>query len=150
MAFPPAGMQVSLRLAVPGTKTYLTQATQDAPQHRSGSACEKRSARTSAVDLLAHDGDGLLVDLRGVPGFDGGEIRLAGLVARAGPPAMGLQEIGRRVQRVGGDVEIAGAVFQHGLRQKLGLAELAMHGAAGLSRQHVAGRNISPTSSMPR
>ena len=36
------------------------------------------------IDLPAHQRDRLLVDLRRVPGFDGGEIGLAGLVAGAG------------------------------------------------------------------
>jgi hypothetical protein len=43
---------------------------------------------------------------------------------------MGPEKIGRRVQRIGGDVEIAGAVGQDILRQELRLADFAVHGAA--------------------
>ena len=43
---------------------------------------------------------------------------------------------GGRVQRVGGVLEIAGAVFQHSLGQELGLAELAMHGPPATHRLH--------------
>src|SRR5580692_8654696 len=94
-----------------------------------------RTGLASAVDLAAHDGDGLLVDLRGVPGLDGGEVGFARLVSGAGAPAVGLQKIRRRVQRVGGDVEVAGAVGQDVLGHELGLADLAMHRAAGAPRQ---------------
>src|ERR1700748_2761827 len=41
-----------------------------------------------AVDLAAHDGDGLLIDLRRIPGLDRREIRLARLITGAGAPAM--------------------------------------------------------------
>ena len=58
---------------------------------------------SAAVDLAAHQRDRLLIDAGGIPGLDGGEVRLARLVARAGAPAMGLQKIRGRVQRVGGD-----------------------------------------------
>ena len=44
--------------------------------------------RSAAVDLPAHDGDRLLVDLGGVPALDCREVRLTRLVAGAGNPAM--------------------------------------------------------------
>src|ERR1700710_3174202 len=62
------------------------------------------------VDLPAHQRDRLLVDAGGVPGLDGGEVGLARLVAAAGPPAVRLQKVRGRIQRVGRDFEIAGAV----------------------------------------
>src|ERR1700733_14823959 len=64
----------------------------------------RKSPLPSAIDLAAHDRDGLLIDLGGIPGLDGGEIGFAGLVAGAGAPAVDLQKICRRAQRVGGDV----------------------------------------------
>src|ERR1700682_3485522 len=54
------------------------------------------------------------------------------------PVVKGAEEIGRRVERVGGDVEIAGAIGQNVLGHELGLADLAMHGAARGTRQHAA------------
>ena len=84
----------------------------------------------SSIDLATNQRDGLLIDGSGVPGLDRPEIGLAGLIAGARAPAMGSEEIGRRGERVGGDVEIAaGAVVQDALGQELGLADLAVHGA---------------------
>src|ERR1700722_14981834 len=91
-----------------------------------------------AVDLAAHQRDGLLVDLRGIPGLDGREIGLARLVSGTGTPAMGFEEIRGRAERIGGDLEIAGAVGQDVLGQKLRLADLAMHRAARVAREHAA------------
>src|SRR5579859_3551270 len=95
-------------------------------------------ASLAAVDLEAHHRDGALIDAGRVPGLDGGEIRLAWLIACARAPAMRLEKTRGRVQRVGRDLEIAGAVGQDVLRQKLGLADLAVHGAAGGGRKHAA------------
>src|SRR3977135_2419342 len=79
-----------------------------------------RLRRTPAsVDLTTHKRDGALIDLSGIPCLDGCEIGLARLVSRAGTPAVGFEEICRRVKRVGGDVEVAGAVGQYVLRQEL-------------------------------
>src|SRR4051794_2690212 len=50
----------------------------------------------TAVDLPAHQRDGFLIDACGIPGLDGGKVRLAGLVTRAGAPAMGFQKIRSR------------------------------------------------------
>src|SRR5436190_16909191 len=91
-----------------------------------------------AVDLTAHQRDGLLVDARRVPGLDGGKVRLARLIAGAGPPAMRAQKVRRRRQRIGGVLEIAGAVSQNGLGHELGLADFAMHGAALARRERAA------------
>ena len=66
----------------------------------------------AAVDLAAHQRDRLLIDAGGIPGLDGGKVRLARLVARAGFPAMGLEKVRGRVQRVGGVFEIAAAIGQ--------------------------------------
>src|SRR5262245_47316627 len=46
-----------------------------------------------AINLPAHQRDRLLVDARGVPGLDGGKVRLARLVAGARLPAMGAKEV---------------------------------------------------------
>src|SRR4051794_20240856 len=84
----------------------MTRARSD--EQASGPALTLRG--NAAVDLAPHQRDRPLIDRRGIPGLDRSEIRLARLVARAGAPAMGAQEGCRRVQRIGGDVEIAGAV----------------------------------------
>src|SRR5450432_1281951 len=76
----------------------------------------------SPIDLPAHERDGLLIDRGGVPGLDGCKVRFSRLVARAGAPAMGLQQICRRTERVGSSVKIAGAVGQDVLGHELGLA----------------------------
>src|ERR1700689_3863930 len=54
---------------------------------------QSHPALLAAVDLAAHQRDGALIDRGRVPGLDGGEIRLAGLVPRAGPPAMGFWKV---------------------------------------------------------
>src|SRR3954449_6682309 len=99
------------------------------------------SGRSAAVDLLADDGDRLLVDLGCVPPLDGGEIRLARLVAGAGDPAMALEESGGRGQGIGLVVEVDGAVAvairaveQDVLGQELGVPDLAMHRPDGRGR----------------
>jgi hypothetical protein len=51
---------------------------------------------------------------------------------RARAPTMCSQDIRRRTDCVGGDVEIAGAVGQDVLWHELRLADLAAHGAAGV------------------
>src|SRR4029078_1537681 len=78
----------------------------------------------AAVDLLAHQRDRLLIDTGGIPGLDGGEIRLARLVARARAPAMGFQESRGRHQRVGGVFKIAGVVGPKGTGHALRMADL--------------------------
>src|SRR4051812_46077911 len=47
----------------------------------------------TAVDLLAHQRNRFLIHARGIPGLDGGKVRLAGLIACAGAPAVGFQEV---------------------------------------------------------
>src|SRR5262249_34109360 len=77
---------------------------------RQGAARQPRASRQralSAVDLLAHDSQRPLIDGSGVPGLNGGEIGLAGLVARARPPAVGAKKICRRGECVAGNVEVA-------------------------------------------
>src|SRR5438128_4217353 len=101
----------------------LATPTQDPPAYRS-------PLLAAAVDLAAHQRDRLLINTRGIPGLDGSKIRLARLVARAGAPAMRLQKVRGRGQRVGRVFEIAGAVGQNGFGHELGLADFAMHGAA--------------------
>ena len=64
------------------------------------------------------------------------EIGFARFGIPAGTPAMGLEEIRRRVKRVGSDVEIARAVSQDVLRQELRSADFAVHGAARAWRHH--------------
>src|ERR1700720_1345221 len=64
----------------------------------------------AAVDLAAHQRDGLLINTRGIPFLDGCEVGLARLVSCARAPAVRLQKVRGRVQRVGSIVEIAGAV----------------------------------------
>jgi hypothetical protein len=90
----------------------------------------------STIDLPAHECDGLLIDRGGIPCLDGCKVRFSGLVARAGAPAMGLQQICRRTKRVGSSVKIAGAVGQDVLGHELGLAYLTVHGSARAGRQH--------------
>src|SRR5215813_12932606 len=48
----------------------------------------------SPIDLLADDGDRLLIDACGVPALNGSEVRLAGLIAGAAYPPMPFQKIG--------------------------------------------------------
>src|SRR4051812_3163841 len=105
--------------------------------------CVRRDDETmgllaTAVDLLAHQRDGFLIHACGIPGLDGGKVRLAGLVARAGAPAMGFQEVRGRGQRVGRVFEIAGAVSQNGFWHELRLADFAMHRAALVRRERAA------------
>src|SRR4029077_17720470 len=93
-------------------------------------ASARRRSALAAVDLAAHEGDGALIDRSGVPRLDGRKIGLAGLISRAGAPAMRPQKVRRRGERVGSDVEIAGAIGQNVLGHELGLTDLAVHGAA--------------------
>ena len=71
------------------------------------SASARRRRPTTPVDLPAHQRDGLLVDACRIPRLDGGEIRLARLVTGSRTPAIGFQEVRRRAQRVGGNLEVA-------------------------------------------
>src|SRR6266436_7251832 len=98
------------------------------PLASDASACRRPSF--ASVDLTAHERDGALIDLSGIPGLDGCEVGLPRLVSCPRAPAVRLQKTRRRVQRVGRDVEIAGAVGQDVFRQKLRLADFAVHGAA--------------------
>src|SRR6185437_3664594 len=50
-------------------------------------------ALAAAIDALADDGNGLMIDAGRVPALDRGVVGLAGLVARAAHPAMALEEI---------------------------------------------------------
>ena len=58
-------------------------------------ASARRGRALASVNLSADQRDGALIDLSRVPGLDGREISLAGLVSRAGLPAVGFQEIRR-------------------------------------------------------
>src|SRR6476619_6716643 len=69
-----------------------------APRNDGG---ERFAASLPAVDLPAHQRDRLLIHPGRIPGLDRRKIRLAGLVAGAGAPAVGLEEIGGGGQRVG-------------------------------------------------
>src|SRR6266849_1512478 len=65
----------------------------------------------SAIDLLANNRDGPLIDRSSIPCVDSCKIGFAGLVSCARAPAMALEEICRRGQRAGRGVETsAGAV----------------------------------------
>src|SRR6201999_2594281 len=75
-------------------------------------ASASRRPSLAAVDLTAHQRDGLLIDARGIPRLDGREIGLARLVSSARAPAVRLEKTRGRVQRVGRVIEIAGAVGQ--------------------------------------
>jgi hypothetical protein len=70
------------------------------PGHDDGesdaSACRRPSL--AAVDLAAHQRDGLLIDACGIPLLDGRDVGLARLVSRAGAPAMRLQKVRGRAQ----------------------------------------------------
>ena len=71
-----------------------------------------RRSAFSAVNLLADNRDGSLIDRSRIPCLDGCEIGFAGLVSRARVPAMLFEEIRGRGERVGCTVEIsAGAVI---------------------------------------
>ena len=87
---------------------------------------------------MANKRDGALIDRSSIPLLNSSKIGFAGLVSCASAPAMGLQEIRCRVQRVGRDVEIAGAVSHDVLGQKLRLANFAVHGASRACRQDAA------------
>ena len=72
--------------------------------HRWRSASARRSDATPsapcgytllAIDLLADQRDGLLIDRRRIPGLDRAEIGFARLVSGTRTPAMRLEEIGR-------------------------------------------------------
>ena len=90
-----------------------------------------RRRALSSVNLLANKRDGPLIDRSGIPCLDSCEIGFAWLVSRARAPAMALEEICRRGQRVGGVVETsAGAVVEDALGQELCMADLTVHGTA--------------------
>src|SRR5260370_4922656 len=93
-------------------------------------SASRRDALPS-VDLPADDRDGPLIDRSGIPCLDRCKIGFAGLVSGARAPAMALEELCRRAQRAARRVETSGAVGQDVLRQELGMAALARHGAAG-------------------
>jgi hypothetical protein len=120
------------------SSTSPTRWIRSATLARSAARGRLDDARISAprCPRLRQSGGRALIDLSRVPGLDDREIGFARLVARAGLPAVGLKEIRRRAKRVGGDVEIAGAVSQDVLRQELRLADFAVHGAARAGRQH--------------
>src|SRR6476661_5475865 len=109
------------------------------PGHDGG---ERKASRAeplpAAIDLTAHDRNRLLVDLCGVPGLDGSEVGFARLIAGAGAPAVRFQEVRGRRKRAGSALEIADAIFQHRLRQKLRLTDLAMHRATLTCRYRAA------------
>src|SRR3989337_3377704 len=97
------------------------------------------------IDAPADDGDGLLIDAGGVPALDGGEVLLAGLIARAPDPAVAFEKIGGGGERIGLRVEIHDAVAvavdaieQDALGQELRLPDFAMHGAARCAAEDAA------------
>src|SRR5690606_23812434 len=88
------------------------------------------------VDGLAHDGDGALVDLRGIPALDRAVVRFARLIACTAPPAVADEEVRGRMQRVRlvaqvemGAARTADAILQDVCRHELGLADFTMHRA---------------------
>src|SRR5262249_23693430 len=84
------GLRVGSHKGWPYESSLLCAAARSAPRRRA----------PALVDLPADQRDCLLVDGRGIPGLDGGIVRLPRLVASAGAPAMGLEEVGGRVQGV--------------------------------------------------
>jgi hypothetical protein len=60
----------------------------------------------ATVDLAAHERDGALIDAGGIPRLDSREVGLSRLVSSARAPAMRLQKIRGRGQRIGRDLEI--------------------------------------------
>ena len=66
-----------------------------------------RRIAPSCVNLLPNNRDGTLIDRSSIPCLDGCEIGFAGLVSRACAPAAGLEEIRRRGQRIGRNIEIS-------------------------------------------
>src|SRR6476620_6681033 len=90
-----------------------------------------------SIDFLAHDCNGPLIYARIVPALDGGEIRLARLIALASHPAMTFEVVGRGCQRIdlGVEIDTAVAVAIHPveldvLGHELSVSDFAMHGAA--------------------
>ena len=70
-----------------------------------------RGSAFPTVNLLANNRDGPLIDRSSIPCLDRCEIGFAGLISRASAPAMALEEIRRRVQRIGRDVEISASAI---------------------------------------
>src|SRR5215469_13732731 len=95
----------------------------------------QRFADVPSVNLTANKRDGPLINWSSIPCLDSSEIGFPRLVSRTRAPAMGLEEICRRVQRIGRNVEISSAVVQDVLGQKLCLADFAVHGAARTGRE---------------
>ncbi len=99
-----------------------------------------------AVDCLADEGDGLLIDACGVPALDGGIIRLPLLVTRTTLPAMADEEVSGGSQRICAradkiDAAVAveiHAVAHHVQRQELRLADFTMCGTLGVDIQRTA------------
>src|SRR3954471_22298349 len=83
-----------------GAKEYVDARVK--PGHDGVETCHTgmtgRDRSLAAVDLAPHQRDGLLIDACGVPGLDGGKVRLARLVAGARAPAVRPQEIRGGVQ----------------------------------------------------
>jgi hypothetical protein len=104
-------------------RTALALATASRPAgiprgRRDASAAHARLV-PSAVNPLADERNGPLIDRGGIPSLDRREIGFPRLVARACAPAMGLEEICRRGQGGGSVVEASGAVVQDALGQEL-------------------------------
>src|SRR3954452_3782244 len=95
-----------------------------------GTAHQNSERSLAPVNLSANMGDGLLIHRSSIPSLKCNEIGLPGLIARAGAPAMRLEEICRRGQRISGNVEISSAVIQNALWHELGLTDFTMHRAA--------------------
>ena len=86
-----------------------------------------------AVDGLADEGDGLLIDARGVPALNSDEVRLALLVTSAWLPAMSAKEICCRGERVGtrtNHVDMTVAISIRAIADDIARQELRLaHGA---------------------
>src|SRR3979490_468843 len=101
-------------------------------------ASARRGRALASVDLPSHECYCLLIHRRGVPRFDGRKVGFSRLVASAGPPAVSPQEIRRRIERIGGNVEIAGAVGEDVFRHELRLSDLSVNGPAHAGRENAA------------
>ncbi len=125
------------------------------PHARSGAQvrCRARGGRIrepvsanlllTSIDLPAHQRNGLLIDLGGIPFLDRREIRLHPADSRRRRASRALSGNSRSRTTHPGALEIADAIGQDVLRQKLRLADLAMHRAALASATACRGRSIA-------
>src|SRR4051794_225442 len=110
-----SGREVKTPICVSQPRSILRAICANVARARGFQAAASLAGTTAsrpAVDLAPHQRDGALIDRSRIPCLDRREIGLARLIAGAGAPAMGLEEDRRRIQRIGGVIEIAGAIGQ--------------------------------------